>query len=116
MTSGDWKMGEGRSACFKQTPSRKGDEWDKGVCSSVPLAHGEVRPYKLWQVLVERNCNQFVTKHDGELGWLVMCCFLLTCCLCGKYYSPTRGRKQVLVRITKNEQHSSEVLDSSQLF
>lgn len=32
-------MGEGRSACFKQTPSRKGDEWDSGVCSSVPLAH-----------------------------------------------------------------------------
>lgn len=37
-------MGEGRSACFKQVPSRKDDEWDNGVCSSAPLAHDEVRP------------------------------------------------------------------------
>lgn len=46
MTSGDWRRGEGRSACFKQMPSRKGAEWDNEVCSSVPLAHDEVRPQK----------------------------------------------------------------------
>lgn len=60
-------MGEGRSACFKQVPSRKDDEWDNGVCSSAPLAHDEVRPRKLWQVLVEWNCNQCVTKHVAGL-------------------------------------------------
>lgn len=68
-------MCEGRSVCFKQLPSRKGDEWDNGACSSVHLAPDEVRPQKLWQVLVERNCNQCVTKHDGELKWLLVCCF-----------------------------------------
>lgn len=35
-----------RSVCFKQMPSRKGAEWDNEVCSSVPLAHDEVRPQK----------------------------------------------------------------------